>query len=120
PGAQGVVGGSAPTDAATSPCAVALANTTAQGILAEALTRWSIAQKQPQECDPVFAWLRQQGAITPTLAETRTRAALIADNAKLAREFAVDVPPDRAAPLLQWAQLLDSSKTALTTLAASP
>ena len=93
---------------------------TAQGIIAEALTRWSMAQKQPQECDPVFAWLRERGAITPALAETRTRAALTADNPKLAREFAVDVPPDRAAPLLQWAQLLDSSKAALTTLASAP
>jgi soluble lytic murein transglycosylase len=100
--------------------AVAQANATAQAIAAEALTRWSMAQKQPPECDPVFAWLRQQNVITPDLAEARTRAALAADNAKLAREFVVDVPPDRAAPLLQWAQLLDSSKAALTTLASTP
>jgi len=93
---------------------------TTQGIVAEALTRWSLPQKQPQECDPVFAWLRQQGVITPALAETRTRAALAADNAKLAREFVVDLPPDRAAPLLQWASLLDSSKTTLTALASTP
>jgi soluble lytic murein transglycosylase len=100
--------------------AVAEANATAQAIAAEALTRWSMAQKQPPECDPVFAWLRQQNVITPDLAEARTRAALAADNAKLAREFVVDVPPDRAAPSLQWAQLLDSSKSALTTLASTP
>jgi len=103
-----------------APGAVAQANATAQAIAAEALTRWSMAQKQPPECDPVFAWLRQQNVITPDLAEARTRAALAADNAKLAREFVVDVPPDRAAPLLQWAQLLDSSKAALTTLASTP
>ena len=103
-----------------SPTVAAQANATTQAIVAEVLTRWSLAQKQPPECDPVFAWLRQQGAITPALAETRTRAALAADNPKLAREFAVDVPPDRAAPLLQWAQLLDSSKAALTTLASAP
>jgi soluble lytic murein transglycosylase len=100
--------------------AAAQASAAAQGIATEALARWSLAQKQPQECDPVFAWLRQQGVITPALAETRTRAALAADNAKLAREFVVDVPPDRAAPLLQWAQLLDSSKAALTALASTP
>jgi soluble lytic murein transglycosylase len=100
--------------------AAAQANSTAQGIANEALARWSLAQKQPQECDPVFAWLRQQGVITPELAETRTRAALAADNAKLAREFVVDVPQDRSAPLLQWAQLLDSSKAALTSLASTP
>ncbi len=113
-------GGRLRADAAASGEAAAQANATAQGIATEALARWSLAQKQPQECDPVFAWLRQQGAITPALAETRTRAALAADNAKLAREFVVDVPPDRSAPLLQWAQLLDSSKAALTSLASTP
>jgi soluble lytic murein transglycosylase len=91
-----------------------------QGLAAEALTRWSLAQKQPPECDPVFAWLRQQGLLTPALAESRTRAALAADNARLAREFVVDVPAEKAAPLLQWAQLLDSSRTALTTIADNP
>jgi soluble lytic murein transglycosylase len=91
-----------------------------QAIAAEALTRWSLAQKQPSECDPVFSWLRQQGVLTPALAEARTRAALAADNPRLAREFVVDVPADKAAPLLQWAQLLDSARTALATIAANP
>jgi soluble lytic murein transglycosylase len=130
PGAQGAAAvetaaavqgpGTGAQGSATSSGATAQANATAQAIAAEALTRWSMAQKQPPECDPVFAWLRQQNVITADLAETRTRAALAADNAKLAREFIVDVPPDRAAPLLQWAQLLDSSKAALTTLASTP
>ena len=97
-----------------------LANGDMQGFAAEALSRWSLPQKQPTECDPVFAWLRQQGLLTPALAESRTRAALAADNARLAREFAVDVPAEKAAPLLQWAQLLDSSKAALTTIAGTP
>jgi soluble lytic murein transglycosylase len=98
-----------------------LANGDTQGLAAEALSRWSLPQKQPTECDPVFAWLRQQGLLTPALAESRTRAALAADNSRLAREFVVDVvPAEKAAPLLQWAQLLDSSKAALTTIAANP
>lgn len=119
--ASGGAQGAGPAQVAAAQAnATMQADATAQAITAEALTRWSLTQKQPPECDPVFAWLRQQGAITPALAETRTRAALTADNAKLAREFALDVPPDRAAPLLQWAQLLDSSKVALTTLASTP
>jgi soluble lytic murein transglycosylase len=97
-----------------------LANGDTQGLAAEALSRWSLPQKQPTECDPVFAWLRQQGLLTPALAESRTRAALAADNARLAREFVVDVPAEKAAPLLQWAQLLDSSKVALTAIAGNP
>lgn len=95
-------------------------STAAQGWVAEALARWNQPQKQPPECDPVFTWLRQQGLLTPALAETRTRAALAADSARLARDFVVDVPADRSAPLLQWIQLLESPKPVLTDLAARP
>jgi soluble lytic murein transglycosylase len=97
-----------------------LATGDTKGLAAEALARWSLPQKQPSECEPVFGWLRQQGLLTPALAESRTRAALTADNPRLAREFVVDVPTEKAAPLLQWAQLLDASKTALNTVAANP
>jgi soluble lytic murein transglycosylase len=97
-----------------------LATGDTKGLAVEALARWSLPQKQPPECDPVFAWLRQQGLLTPALAEARTRAALTADNPRLAREFLADVPAEKAAPLLQWAQLLDTSKAALTNVAATP
>jgi soluble lytic murein transglycosylase len=91
-----------------------------KGLAAEALARWSVPQRQPAECEPVFAWLRQQNLLTPTLAETRTRAALSADNPRLARDFLADVPAEKTAPLLQWAQLLDTSKQTLNNLAATP
>jgi soluble lytic murein transglycosylase len=91
-----------------------------KGLAAESLARWSLPQKQPSECEPVFVWLRQQGLLTPALAESRTRAALTADNPRLAREFVIDVPAEKAAPLLQWAQLLDASKTTLNTVATNP
>jgi len=47
-------------------------------------------------------------------------AALAADNPRLAREFAVDVPVARTLPLLQWSDLLESPKSALTVLASHP
>ncbi len=97
-----------------------LATGDTKGLAAEALARWSLPQKQPPECDPVFAWLKQQGLLTPALAEARTRAALGADNPRLARDFLADVPQEKAAPLLLWAQLLDASKTTLTNVAANP
>jgi len=97
-----------------------LATGDTKGLAAEALARWGLPQKQPPECEPVFGWLRQQGLLTPALAETRTRAALTADNPRLAREFVVDVPTEKAAPLLQWAQLLDASKTTLNMVATNP
>jgi hypothetical protein len=46
-----------------------LATGSTQGLAGEALTRWGLPQKQPSECDGVFAWLRTQGLVTPALAE---------------------------------------------------
>jgi soluble lytic murein transglycosylase len=89
------------------------------GLGAAVLTRWNLPQKQPRECERVFSWLRTQGLVTPALAQIRTRAALAAENPRLAREFAVDIPFADAAPLLQWAQLLETSKASLTALAAN-
>jgi soluble lytic murein transglycosylase len=90
------------------------------GLGAAVLARWSLPQKQPAECNDVFAWLRQQNLVTPTLAESRARAALAADNPRLAREFAVEVPLARTTALLQWSDLLEAPKTALTVLATHP
>jgi soluble lytic murein transglycosylase len=90
------------------------------GLGAAVLARWILPQKQPAECNDVFAWLRQQNLVTPALAENRVRAALAADNPRLAREFAADVPVARTAALLQWSDLLEAPKTALTVLATHP
>jgi soluble lytic murein transglycosylase len=88
-----------------------------EGLGAAALSRWSLPQKQPPECTAAFAWLRQQNLLTPALAEAKARAALAADNPRLAREAAADVPAPRVAALLQWSDLLEAPKTALTVLA---
>jgi soluble lytic murein transglycosylase len=97
-----------------------LATGDTQGLAAAALIRWILPQKPPPECAAAFSWLRQQGFLTPALAETRTRAALAADIPRLAREFAADVPIDRRAALLQWSDLLDSPKSAVNVLATHP
>jgi soluble lytic murein transglycosylase len=90
------------------------------GLADAALLRWQQPQKQPVECAAVFAWLKTQGVITADLAEARARAALSADNARLGREFAADVPVARAAALLNWSDLLEAPKSALTVLATHP
>jgi soluble lytic murein transglycosylase len=97
-----------------------LAGGDTQGLGAAVLERWSLPQKQPPECDDVFAWLRRQNLVTAALAEARTRAALAADNPRLARAFAADVPVTRSAALLQWSDLLETPKAALTVLATHP
>jgi soluble lytic murein transglycosylase len=58
--------------------------------------------------------------LTPELAETRTRAALAADNPRLARDFVGEVPSPRSAPLLQWIQLLESPSAAVALLTLNP
>ena len=83
----------------------------------EALVLWLQPARQPHECDVVFAWLRMKGLLTPDAAEQRMRAALLADNARLAREFAVDVPLARLPALEQWLRLLESPKASLDDLA---
>ena len=90
------------------------------GLAAAALVRWIVAQSPPAECSSVFGWLRQQQLLTPALALTRTRGALIADNPRLAREFAADVPVSMRTALLQWSDLLQSPGSTLRVLALHP
>ena len=86
---------------------------------ADAIARWSLPQREPGECAPVVAWLRLKGLLTPALLEARARAVLAADNPTLAREFVAEVPAERAGPLNQWLQLLESPKSSLTALATA-
>jgi soluble lytic murein transglycosylase len=91
-----------------------------EGLAAAALIRWGMPQQQPHPCDGVFDWLRSQKLLTPALAEARTRAALTADNARLARDFAADLSPILSAPLLQWAVLLENPQPVLESAAEDP
>jgi len=68
---------------------------------------WLIPQRLPPECEPVFEWLRSTEALTDDLVERRVRALLERDQAGFARTVASRLPSDRAAPLLQWADLLE-------------
>jgi soluble lytic murein transglycosylase len=92
----------------------------ADRLAADAVARWSLPQRQPIECAPVVAWLRLKGLLTPALLEAHARAALATDNPTLAREFVAEVPAERAGPLSQWLQLLESPKSGLTALAVTP
>ena len=97
-----------------------LATQDTAGLAEDALARWRLPQRQPDECNEVFAWLRSRGLLTAALAESRTRALLGADNAHSARESVADVPAERSGPLLQWIQLLEAPKAALALLAINP
>ena len=91
-----------------------------EGLGATVLERWNQPQKQPAECNDVFAWLRQQNLLTPEGTESKVRALLAADNPRLARDFLAGVPVARMPPLLQWSDLLEAPKATLTVLATHP
>jgi len=81
--------------------------------------RWLTPRSLP-DCAPAFDWLRAQNALTPELIEQRARMALKEANSGFAREMAAFLPPDRAAPLLQWASLLEEPQRQIEALIATP
>jgi soluble lytic murein transglycosylase len=81
--------------------------------------RWLTPRSLP-DCERAFDWLRGQNALTPELIEQRGRMALKESNTGFARQMAAFLPPERAAPLLQWAGLLDDSQRQIEALIASP
>ena len=81
--------------------------------------RWLTPRSLP-DCERAFDWLRTQNALTPELIEQRARMALREGNSGFAREMAAFLPPERAAPLLQWAALLEEPQRQIEALIAAP
>ncbi len=54
-----------------------------EGLLPIAKALWAVGKSQPDACDPVFAWLKKQGGITPELAWERIRRAMEARQPRL-------------------------------------
>jgi soluble lytic murein transglycosylase len=53
------------------------------GLLPEAQRLWAVGESQPDACDPVFLWLKNNGGITPGLAWQRVRLAMEARQPRL-------------------------------------
>ena len=81
--------------------------------------RWLTPRSLP-DCERAFEWLRAQNALTPELIEQRARMALKEANSGFAREIAAFLPAERAAPLLQWASLLEEPQRQIEALIAAP
>jgi len=88
--------------------------------LARDVEKLWLAPSNVPECEPAFAWLRQNGLLTQELIEQRARLALADGHPALARESVQELPPDRAAPLFQWISLLESPRRSIDALVASP
>ena len=89
-----------------------------EGLAAEVSKAWLTPHSLP-ECDRPFAWAKDNGAITPALIEERVHLALDNNNPAYARQIIEQLPADRAAPLFQWAGLLESPLRSIDSLIAS-
>jgi len=74
-----------------------IASGQAADLLPAARTLWAVGRSQPDACDPVFDWLRDQGGITSGLAWERIARAMDARERRLTRYLARYLDPgDRA------------------------
>ncbi|MEO6184910.1 MAG: transglycosylase SLT domain-containing protein [Steroidobacteraceae bacterium] len=90
-----------------------------EGLGVEVARTWLTPRSLP-DCDRAFAWLRSIGALDDALIEQRARLALEGGNAAFARQIMAPLPAARAAPLQQWAALLENPRRAIDALIAAP
>jgi len=76
-----------------------------EGVLSEAQKLWVVGKSQPDECDPVFAWLVKNNGIPESLAWERIRLAIRAGNRNLALYLARFVPSEQRGWLEAWQKL---------------
>lgn len=81
--------------------------------------RW-LTPRSLMDCERAFDWLRSRNALTPDLIEQRVRLALEDNNPGFARQIAGQLEPARAAPLLEWAALLENPQRRIDALIAAP
>jgi soluble lytic murein transglycosylase len=90
-----------------------------EGLTTDIAKEWLTPRSLP-DCDRPFAWLKQNGALTTALIEERVHLALDNNNAAFARQIIDQLPADRAAPLYEWAALLESPERSIDALITSP
>ncbi len=91
-----------------------------EGLTEQLTDVWLTARNLPDACDPALAWWRARGGPGDVLVERRARLALAAGEAGLARFLAKSLSTERAAPLLQWAALIEQPGREIPALIAQP
>jgi len=76
-----------------------------EGVLSEAQKLWVVGRSQPDECDPVFAWLIKNNGIPTSLAWERIGLAIEAGNRSLTMYLARFVPVDQRRWLDDWQKI---------------
>ncbi|HVY82306.1 MAG TPA: transglycosylase SLT domain-containing protein, partial [Steroidobacteraceae bacterium] len=90
-----------------------------RGLVRDIADQW-LTPHSLQECKVPFDWMKTQGVLTQTLIEQRARLALQSGDVQFARQMLALLSSDRAAPLAQWAALLEDPKKNIDALIASP
>ncbi len=75
------------------------------GVLSEAQKLWTVGKSQPDECDPVFAWMSKNGGVPESLAWERIRLAIEAGNRSLTMYLARFVAADQRRWLEGWQRM---------------
>jgi soluble lytic murein transglycosylase len=81
-----------------------------EGLDVDIAKQWLTPQSLPQ-CEQAFAWLRTQNSLTVDLIEKRARLALDKGTTSFARQMIALLPPERAAPLTDWMNLIDKPRS---------
>ena len=81
---------------------------------------WLNGHDTPAECEPAFDWLRARKLLPSSLLDQRARLALAAGNARLAWNLGAELPPEMAAPIRQWAGLIEQPQREIDRLIAGP
>jgi len=84
-----------------------------EGVLSEAQSLWTVGESQPDECDPVFAWLIKNNGISQGLAWERIRLAMIAGDRHLVIYLGRFITVEQRRWLENWQKLSASGYSGL-------
>lgn len=76
---------------------------------ADALALWHVGRSQPKTCNPVFAWLDQQGLLTADEILNRARLSLLSGHYSMVRYLAGKLPDSLAAKTDKWLHVVGSA-----------
>jgi soluble lytic murein transglycosylase len=91
-----------------------------EGLVDAVTAEWLTGTSAPAACDAGFDWLRERGALTPTLVDRRARLALAAGETSLARFLARSLPEAEAKRIADWATLIEKPRQAVDAAIGSP
>lgn len=91
-----------------------------RGLAEDIAEAWLVPRNLPDACGPALAWWKIRGGPGADITVRRARLALAAGQSGLARTLARTLPAERAAPLLQWAALIEQPTREVAALIADP